>query len=578
MLNKENAMGKKGKPNKAITALAVLAVLVFGVTYLAITLTQNAGRNAGEVSEERALDALDRLYRKINVSTLPPIKENVDLEVVDIRDSLPDISKYPLQVDSGTAEYVEIFSSTEKATVTGKPGADNDRWLVDMAEAFNRSGAKAGGSPASVRIRAIASGVGMDYIASGKYVPDAFSPSNELWGDALAAQGADISLVEKRLCGNVAGIVLNKAKHADIVAKYGSVSLKSVTEAVAAGEITMGYTNPFASSTGANFLISTLYTFDGADPLGAEAASAFEGFQANIPFVAYTTLQMKDAAKSGALEGFVFEYQQFQNSPDLNADYVFTPYGVRHDSPVYEIGQLSAAKKDILRQFIDFCLGDESQAAASRYGFNGYDQYAFELSGASGGILASAQKLWKEKKAGDREIIAVFVADISGSMNGEPMNRLKESLLSGSKVIGQNCSVGLVTFSDSVNIALPIAKFDINQRSMFTGAVRSMSASGGTAMFDAIVVAQKMLAEAKEANPDAKLLIFVLTDGETNEGSTLNDTRSMIEGLRVPIYTIGYNEGASVLGTLASINEAASINADTDDVVYQLQNLFNAEM
>ena len=196
----------------------------------------------------------------------------------------------------------------------------------------------------------------------------------------------------------------------------------------------------------------------------------------------------------------------------------------------------------------------------------------------SGGILASAQKLWKEKKAGDREIIAVFVADISGSMNGEPMNRLKDSLLNGAKMISQDSSVGLVTFSSDVNIALPIARFDINQRSMFTGAVRSMSASGGTAMFDAIVVAQKMLADAKEGSPDAKLLMFVLTDGETNEGSTLKDTRSMIEGLRVPIYTIGYNADINVLSTLSSINEAASLNADTDDVVYQIQNLFNAEM
>ena len=358
-----------GKSNKVIAILAALAVVVFGVTYFALTMTQNAGRNPGEVSEERAIDAMERLYSRINVHTLPPIKENVDLEVADIWESLPDISKYPPQVENTTADFVEIFSSTEKATVTGTPGADNDRWLVDMAEAFNRSGAQAGGSPASVRIRAIASGAGMDYIASGKYVPDAFSPSNELWGDALAALGVDITLAEKRLCGNVAGIVLNKAKQASIIDKYGSASLKSVTEAVAAGEITMGYTNPFASSTGANFLVSTLYTFSGANPLGAEASGAFERFQANIPFVAYTTLQMKDAAKSGVLEGFVFEYQHFQNSPDLNADYAFTPFGVRHDSPVYELGQLSATKKDILRQFIDFCLSDESQRQASRYGF-----------------------------------------------------------------------------------------------------------------------------------------------------------------------------------------------------------------
>ena len=40
--------------------------------------------------------------------------------------------------------------------------------------------------------------------------------------------------------------------------KYGTVDLKAITEATAAGEFAMGYTNPFASSAGMNFLICTL--------------------------------------------------------------------------------------------------------------------------------------------------------------------------------------------------------------------------------------------------------------------------------------------------------------------------------
>jgi len=59
----------------------------------------------------------------------------------------------------------------------------------------------------------------------------------------------DISLVEKRLAGNVAGVLLSKAKYEELLQKYGSINLKNITEAVAANEIAMGYTNPFASST-----------------------------------------------------------------------------------------------------------------------------------------------------------------------------------------------------------------------------------------------------------------------------------------------------------------------------------------
>ncbi len=559
------------KKSGVVFIILALGLVVFGVVFGIITLTQNIGKNQSQITEEQAVETMNRLHRRINVGTLEPVKEPVELEPANLKDALPDISKYPQQVQATSALSVEIISSTEKA------GSGNDGWLVDMANRFNSSGATVGGKPVSVSIRGIASGAACDYISSGKYLPDAFSPSNELWGDDLKAKGIDVTLVEKRLCGNVAGIALSKSKRDEIVAKYGSVSVKTVAEATAAGEITMGYTNPFASSTGANFLMSLLYTYDKADPTGEAAASEFIKFQANVPFVAYTTLQMKDSVKSGVLDGFVFEAQQFANSPDVNAEYVFTPYGVRHDSPVYEIGKLSEEKKQVLQLFIDYCKTPQAQQAATKCGFNRHDDYKMELSDVNGAKLAQAQKLWKEKKDSNRDIIAVFVADTSGSMDGEPLNKLKTSLISGANYIGADCSVGLVTFSSNVDVALPIGKFDLNQRSLFTGAVKNMSAGGGTAMFDAIVVAEKMLQDAKASNPNAKLMLFVLTDGESNQGSTLKDTRRMIEGLQVPVYTIGYNANIDALAAVSKINEAASINADTDDVVYKIQNLFNAE-
>ncbi len=565
---------------KTVIVFAVIAVAIFAILYSSKAFLGEKDPGQETTLPGKAVSAeqlLENLYSAIKVSTLTPVKGNVDLAKADMKEALPDISKYPEQVKANTSSFIEIFSSTEKATVTNKAG-DFDRWLVDMAEAFNKSGAKVNGESVSVSVRGIASGLGMDYITSGKYMPDVFSPSNELWGDMLIASGVKTTLVEKKLIGNVAGIVLSKTKNQQIIDKYGEVSLKNVIEAVSAGEIAMGYTNPFASSTGANFLISTLYTFDNANPFSDTAKQAFEQFQSNVPYTAYTTLQMKDSASSGVLDGFVFEYQQFMNSPDLKNDYIFTPFGVRHDSPVYALGDLSAVKTQILTQFVAFCKTAENQSAGNRYGFGGFDAYQPSIANISGKNLTQAQGLWKEKKAGARDIISVFVADTSGSMSGEAMTRLKQSLLTGSKYINNDCSVGLVTFSDDVNIALPIGKFDINQRAYFTGAVNGMSAGGNTAMFDAIIVAEKLLLEAKQTNADAKLMIFVLTDGETNRGNGLEDTSAVIEGLRVPVYTIGYNADIAALKTVSDINEAASINADTDDVIYKIQSLFNAEM
>jgi Ca-activated chloride channel family protein len=245
---------------------------------------------------------------------------------------------------------------------------------------------------------------------------------------------------------------------------------------------------------------------------------------------------------------------------------------------MYAIGDLSAEKKEILNKFIEFCKNDKSQKLATEYGFNQLNDYKPEMGGVKGDIISQAQKLWKEKKDGSNNIAAVFVADISGSMEGAPLNKLKQSLLSGSQYISKDNSVGLVTFSNEVNINLPIGKFDINQRSLFAGSVSEIQAGGKTAMFDAIVVASKMLMDEKAKNPNAKLMLFVLSDGETNCGHSLNDIEGMLKNFKIPIYTIGYNADIKVLQNISSINEAASINADSDDVVYKLGSLFNAQM
>lgn len=565
-------MNQNGRTIKTLAILAGIAVLVFCLIFGGIKLMGGKDNNNKTVTAENAAEVMNKLYKKITVNNVPARKEQLNIEPVSVKDSLPDISKYPPQVEKTTNSFIEIFSSTEKT------GDKKDGWLVDTANAFNNANIKVNGESVSVRIRGIASGQGVDYIVSGKYLPDAFTPSNELWGAMMKADGANVSLVEKRLAGNVAGVLLSKQKHDMLIKKYGAINSKAVTDAVAANEIAMGYTNPFASSTGLNFLLSTLSTFDSKDLLSDKAIQGFEKFQTNIPFVAYTTLQMRDSAKSGVLDGFILEYQTYVNSPELKNAYIFTPFGVRHDSPIYAIGDLTAGKKEILKKFIEFCKSSEYQKLATDYGFNKYDDYAPQIGEVKGDIISRAQKLWKEKKDANNDITAVFVADISGSMDGEPINRLKQSLLSGSKYIRKDTSIGLVTFSTDVNINLPIAKFDLNQMSLFTGAVKDMSANGSTAIFDAIVVASKMLMEEKAKNPNAKLMLFVLSDGERTSGYDLDDVQGMLEALKIPIYTIGYNADIKALQSLSQINEAASINADSEDVVYKLGSLFNAQM
>ncbi|WP_433942865.1 VWA domain-containing protein [Paenibacillus sp. SN-8-1] len=560
------------KKSKFFMISALILIVVFALVYFGIKLTSNIGKTDTQVASEDASKDLTKLYSSLTVTKAEPVKGQIDLNPADIGESLPDISKFPITVDHTTDNFVEIFSSTEKS------GTGIDGWLSEVASDFNKANITIDGKPASVKIRNIASGTATDYIKSGKYIPDAFTPSNELWGEMVKSSGVKTQLVTKRLVGNVPGIVIAKSKYDSLVNKYGSVNVKTLTEAIAGNDFSMGYTDPFASSTGLNFLVTALNTFDSTNLLGDKAVKGFEKFQANVPFTASTTIQMREAAKSGRLDGFVLEYQTYVNAEDLKNGYVFTPFGVRHDSPLYALGDLSKSKQDILKKFAEFVSEEKYQKAAKEKGFNNLEDYKSELGAVDGNLLSQAQQLWKEKKNGNKPIAAVFVTDVSGSMGGEPLNRLKESLLKGQKYLGKDNSIGLVSYSNDVTINLPIGRYTTNQQSLFVGAVNSLQASGGTATFDGIVVALKMLQDEVAAHPDVKPIIFVLSDGETNQGYSLNDIKGIVETYKIPIYTIGYNANIKALQSISSINEAASINADTDDVVYKIGNLFNVQM
>ena len=558
---------------KIFGILMVVMILVCAAVFGGIYMTRHIGKSEKVVSKESAEKRLAKMVDKINPQTGTPAKSPIEYdETEDEADELPDIDTCPIQVRASSKVYAEIYSSPEKA------GSGTDGWLCEMAEGFNSQGHKVGTETVSVQIRKVNSGQALDYIATGKAVPEGFAPSSMLWADMLSAKGTPVEIISERLSGNVAGILLSNDTYDQIVEKYGSVDLKAITEATEAGEFAMGYTNPFASSAGLNFLICTLERYDLENPLSEEAKAGFQKFQRNVPFVALTTMQMREAAERGTLDGFIMEYQSYINDAMLSGNYKFTPYGYRHDNPLVSVESASPEKKEILRLFAEYCTSDAAKAKADEYGFNGMDDYVCEYEPVSGDILTAAQKLYKTNKDSGRPVVGVFVTDISGSMDGEPLTALQTSLINSMKYINPENHIGIVSYADDVTVELPIREFDLEQQTYFKGTVENLYAAGGTATFDAICVALDMIKKKMEEYPDAKPMLFVLSDGVTNVGYNLNDVRDVLSGLKIPVYTIGYNADLAALQSISSVNEAASIDASTADVVYQLKTLFNANM
>jgi Ca-activated chloride channel family protein len=419
-------------------------------------------------------------------------------------------------------------------------------------------------------------------MTDGEYKPDVYAPSNYAWGEMLKAQGFSVVTLSERILGNTAGILMEKATHEEFMAKYKEVTVDKVLEASLAGDLTFAYTNPFTSSTGLNIFTAMLHAFDPDNPLSAMASEKLLEYQRQSPPVAYTTAVLREQASKGVIKSMVMEEQAYHNTPELK-DYIYTPQGIRHDHPVYTFDYVAPEKQAAAKLFVDYCLNGESQKLGSEKGFNLHDEYQGQDPGLDGAGFLAAQKLWKQSKDGGRPIIAVFVADVSGSMDGQPLNALKESLVNTSTFIGDSNYVGLVTYSSEVNINLDIAQFDDTQRAYFSGAVKALTASGGTATYDAVLVGLDMLLKKQEEVPDAKLMLFVLSDGQQNEGYRLDRITPIVGGLQVPVYSIGYNlengsEAEQELSRLSRINEAVTINAQSEDLVNQLRNLFNVQM
>lgn len=476
------------------------------------------------LSDVFAGKGLERLKNRlpVKVETAEKVMGQLDLTGSDLYDELPDIDRYPVQVQGTGDVDIEIFTSGEKA------GSGHDGWLVDCARKFNAS-------------------------------------------DATLGDGRTVSLTV-RLVGNTAGILVKK----DMSADYPDAD--SVIQAVMAGEISLGYTNPQNSATGANLLVYFL------NKHSSDASRAdLRMFNANIPYIAYTTQQMVTSAASGSFDAIVSERQAYVNDPNLVGMYDYLPFGLRHDNPVYLVDEAvpDPARAAAVDLVLDYLSGKEAQRLATEYGFNQPEDERYESTYRTyGAEVGRALAMYKAEKDAGKDVIAVFVADCSGSMDGAGILELKASLSNSIKYINENNKIGLVSYSSDVTKELPIGTFDMKQKAYFQGAVDRLKPGGTTSTYEALVVALDMVKEARKDYPDAKAMVFLLSDGKAYGRYTLSTVEDVIAEEKVPIYTIAYTADADLdeLRRVSEINEATAIAAGTDDIVYQLKSLFNSQL
>lgn len=486
---------------------------------------------------------------------------------------LPDISNYVPDVKGNGDIDVEIFVPFEDN------GGSIREVILHAAKKFNASNfTLADGRTVSITVRSLEASLAEEYIVNGVYFPKGYVASNELYGVLMQENGIKVSLVTNRTVGNTMGVVFTKTKYEELVKKYGEVTITTLVKANEAGDVSVGYTNPTNNPTGLNFVISMLSYFDASNPASMEATTDFSNFQNTVATVSYSTEQMKQIVSSGIVDAFIFERQAFENDASMKKDFVFMPFGVRHDNPLYAVGDVTVEENEVLSMFSQYMLTKEIQAYATSIGFNQDNEYVSTVGNYSGGTIANILNFWKEEKASGKKIVTIFVADRSGSMAGNKITALKNSLKTAMQYVGDNNKVGLISYTDTVYIDLPIAEFDTEHQEYYVGAIDNWRANGGTATNNALLVAIKLLLEEQSVDSNIKPIIILLSDGYTQSGYSLDSVRELIDVSNIPIYTIGYEADVAELERIAKINQGVFINATSDDIGYILKTLFDAEM
>ena len=72
----------------------------------------------------------------------------------------------------------------------------------------------------------------------------------------LAEKGIAMTPVRDHMATSISGVVIKDSEADRMRSIYGALDVKAIINEVVQGELAIGYTDPFHSSTGLNFLVT----------------------------------------------------------------------------------------------------------------------------------------------------------------------------------------------------------------------------------------------------------------------------------------------------------------------------------
>lgn len=247
-------------------------------------------------------------------------------------------------------------------------------------------------------------------------------------------------------------------------------------------------------------------------------------------------------------------------------------------------------QRDAARVFADYVVMPEQQEVIMNHGFRpvnpdvelGFpfeEEYGVTREGPSNvlavpepEVIAEIQDSWTFVK---KQADVILLIDTSGSMAQEDkITQAKDAALAFLDQMDTSNRVGLYSFDTVVREHVPLDNYEMNRQDV-VNAIRTLSAEGGTALYDALVEVVSNLDQRDEG--DRIRAVVLLSDGEDTESTreTLESVESVIEASGsalnpVIVVPVGYgtldDRLIRVLERIAEASNTTWVSGDANNI------------
>ncbi|MGI6695597.1 MAG: substrate-binding and vWA domain-containing protein [Christensenellales bacterium] len=399
----------------------------------------------------------------------------------------------------------------------------------------------------------------------------------------------------------VFGIRQSLAKELGFVDK--KVSVRDILAQIQNGKLSFCMTNATQSNSGCSAYIGFLYALLNNPEIITSESLQQEGLRADIQALlkgvdrsSGSSEWLKTLFLQGNFDAMV-NYESLilstneellkQGREPLHLVYPYDGLSIS-DAPLGYVDQGDKKKEEAFLKLRDFLMSEKIQKEIQRYGRRtGYagilpenlDVWRKEWGADTQSILSpirmpDSEVLWEALGLYQTQFrkpsLTAYVLDFSGSMSGEPSQKLKDAM--GEILLQQRAAKNLLQASQQEENIVILFSSEVISVSTQTGnsdieklypVVKNQKPNGGTAMFEALDQALRIMTGYDLENYTP--VIILMTDGLANGSMQLNDFLKAYtsHGQDIPVFCISFGDAdVKTLNSLAERTHARVFDGD----------------